>query len=710
MPVVKYSKQVQMEQPSGYREQSVAGPEAFGAGFGQAISAASETINQMALKQQEQDDTKAVLDASEAYKKDIIEGFNGENGYYSLNGDNAKDVAAQSADFMTRARQKYEGTLNARQLQSFKNHITPIENSYYQGALNHQQKEKDAAFINTVNANIATNNQMIMSNYNYTGLMNTAIALNDREIAAFGSKEGWNANIVTQKQLAAKTKSIRDAFDLAVNLDNLDRAKGIIADYKEVIDKSEVGNMENVLRQKTEKIITTGDAKTLLANSGGNLDAALKAAEKHVASQSGSTSVTWDQVKAFVADNESGGASDPYTLPNSSGSGAYGKYQFMPDTWRGLMGDAPMTPANQEIAFEKMHKDTFNKYGLTGVLVANYAGTQNAERYAKGLPLIGDNGQEYSADEPQTWNGQRYPSVREYVENGLAQVAPAAGGLQTAEKVQKLQDAIRQEYATQTQIKNIQKQEGMTSLKNALTQVPTLAGKIDIINNSNIEPWQKVEMIKGYTTRDKSEVSAVYQLEKASIDGNLTEDMVRSASSYLTTDDQLKYATKAYAIGSKQVDANGNNADKMWERNVYNTWGDAKERQDVTVTIANMLDMENVKGSQRYTRAQEIMKSLETGKGSKGIDAIINYGKDYEKLYADYDPRAVRLTIQGYQSLGNKNPDPWEINQFLASIGKKAKTDPLTQTTLNRMIEKNWAITKESFDRVYNMLAQNAGG
>jgi len=35
-------------------------------------------------------------------------------------------------------------------------------------------------------------------------------------------------------------------------------------------------------------------------------------------------------------------------------SGAYGLYQFMPGTYRGLMGNAPMTAENQKAAFDKL--------------------------------------------------------------------------------------------------------------------------------------------------------------------------------------------------------------------------------------------------------------------------------------------------------------------------------------------------------------------
>jgi hypothetical protein len=140
---------------------------------------------------------------------------------------------------------------------------------------------------------------------------------------------------------------------------------------------------------------------------------------------------TWDETKALVAVNETGGQANPYTTPNGAGSGAYGKYQFMPATWKATMGDTPMTPENQEIAMDKYGKPIYDKYGggvngARAVLVAHYAGENNVERYIKGQPLVGDDGKEYSADAPQMWNGVQHKSVREYVEGQLGGQTVAA--------------------------------------------------------------------------------------------------------------------------------------------------------------------------------------------------------------------------------------------------------------------------------------------
>lgn len=457
--VVPYSRQTQMESPSGYRRQSVANEQTFGAGVGQALSQAGDTAFQYAMQEREKNDAKIILDTVDAYKKDLINAYNGENGFFSLKGNNATNVVQQSSEFMLKQRAEYEKNLNPRQLDAFRKTIADTERTYYEGAETHQKREKDAAFVATINAGIATSSQAILANYQDNKLINSQLTDIDKQIAVYGVTNGWDQSQLKAKQLEAKTKAIRNAFDYAVNLNNLDRAQELLNDYGEGIDKTETGVMSNILRQKTETVKTVKIANDIVSQAT-SLDEALAIADRQITANTPRPVITWEQTKDLVAGNESSGNADPYTAVNSD-SGAYGKYQFMPDTWRRLMGDAPKTPENQEIAIEKMHKKTYDLYGPSGVLVANYAGTQNAERYAKGLPLIGDNGNEYSADAPQYYNGRQYPSVNEYVQMALGSIAATPRPIAQEEERQRLREQVIQAWTTKEKLKNIQVSRAM---------------------------------------------------------------------------------------------------------------------------------------------------------------------------------------------------------------------------------------------------------
>lgn len=78
---------------------------------------------------------------------------------------------------------------------------------------------------------------------------------------------------------------------------------------------------------------------------------------------------------AQTAQDETGGSAHPYTQDNLVGSGAYGKYQFMPETWAGVASAHPelglpfnmkqSTPEQQEAAKTALDQD--NAQGLRTV-------------------------------------------------------------------------------------------------------------------------------------------------------------------------------------------------------------------------------------------------------------------------------------------------------------------------------------------------------
>ena len=87
-----------------------------------------------------------------------------------------------------------------------------------------------------------------------------------------------------------------------------------------------------------------------------------------------------------ISGQESGG---DYSAENP-GTGAFGKYQIMPDNWpswaeeAGLGSDAEQTPENQEVVAKFKLGQLYDTYGPAGAMVAWYAGDENAKRYVNG--------------------------------------------------------------------------------------------------------------------------------------------------------------------------------------------------------------------------------------------------------------------------------------------------------------------------------------
>lgn len=118
-----------------------------------------------------------------------------------------------------------------------------------------------------------------------------------------------------------------------------------------------------------------------------------------------------------IAGQESGG---DYEAENGD-TGAYGKYQIMPENWAawaeeaGIGADAPRTPENQEIVARFKLGQYYDKYGARGAAIAWYGG-EGALNYS-----------DEALSRRQGDNGE-YPSINEYADEVLGRMGNIADG------------------------------------------------------------------------------------------------------------------------------------------------------------------------------------------------------------------------------------------------------------------------------------------
>nr|WP_293849203.1 LPD38 domain-containing protein [uncultured Phascolarctobacterium sp.] len=116
-----------------------------------------------------------------------------------------------------------------------------------------------------------------------------------------------------------------------------------------------------------------------------------------------------------IAGQESGGS---YNAENSD-TGAYGKYQIVPENWpawaeeAGIGADAPRTPENQEIVARFKLGQYYDKYGARGAAIAWYGG-EGALNYS-----------DEALNRKQGDNGE-YPSINEYADEVLGRMGNVA--------------------------------------------------------------------------------------------------------------------------------------------------------------------------------------------------------------------------------------------------------------------------------------------
>jgi hypothetical protein len=397
-----------------------------------------------------------------------------------------------------------------------------------------------------------------------------------------------------------------------MDLQDYTSAGKIVEAYKDKVNPSVFGKMKAAYQKVQDKIFEFKTADDIIKQSmlpDGTVDRAkanqLIDASFGVSSKKTiSGSVTWEQAKALVSGNESNG---DYSAFNAD-SGATGKYQFTDDTWQRIMGDAEKTPENQEKAFEH-YRPIFNKYGIEGVLVAVYAGDGNAERYAKGLPLVGDNGNEYSADAPQYTNGREYPSVNQYVQNAISNIQDETKSAVDPVKHEAVSRMVDARILDINRAKTEEDKRYRESLAEQINSADTLNIANALIDSAKLTLAQKKTLYNSVKTKFKalagkptSEQLFFSKYEKSGLYADLKKMQEYEFKSANSEEIEEKEQTK-YNTASERLQA-------YWAFSSGGAYGAKPEQANNDITPSSLIQESN---SRWYSQQFEEIKSKNPG-------------------------------------------------------------------------------------------------
>lgn len=372
-------------------------------------------------KAQELYDTGKVLEANNEYNRIMSEGI---TELMSRKQEKALNVVEDYDKLHTKAieevRKKYGQFINyGKAGQAFNIYTERDNNTRRTNMLKYQMEETDAyhdtQFVNQLSAC----NRMVLEgngdNASIDGAYNRGIPLIEGRYANYGKE------MIELQSRKFKNELVAGALQLAVNSEDYNRMEEIVARYKDSVDVRTLGTVVGLISKRRRKAQDLSKNEQMLKTLGYSatpeqIDAYV--ASHHVKPRKGEY-ISKDEFFSIVGEQESGGN---YEAENAR-TGAYGKYQIMPENFpawaeeAGLGADAEPTPENQEIVAKFKLGQYYDRYGAEGALVAWYAGEYNGARWRDGMPTaMGEDG-EYSWDARQG-NGDE-PSVREYVEQAL---------------------------------------------------------------------------------------------------------------------------------------------------------------------------------------------------------------------------------------------------------------------------------------------------
>lgn len=386
-------------------------------GNGQGLKAVSQGIGAWAnviAQKQEEDDKQNILKAMDEYNKGRFEiMYNQDSGLMNTTLDKSEGI---SDSYIEQEKMLRGNVLKGVKLYNQKNMValnSLMDNSARQGyesVYRYQTKQKIAANEVRFSDYMDKQNEYAQNNYGNFEIVNSLMQQADLIADLHYRNIGGDA-LVKEKQKQAKGSIAASSITSAITHEDYATARKLKDSYSSLLTTEQRAAFEKVLYQKESANYEYNLGNQLYQLYGDDEAAVRKALE-------GANGFTenisdLDALLRAIGGQESGG---DYGATNSR-TGAFGKYQIMPENWpswsreAGLPEGAEQTPENQEIVARYKLGEYLQKYGAEGAAAAWYGG--------EGAVNWGED-----ARNRKQGNGDE-PSVNEYVAQVMGRIGTA---------------------------------------------------------------------------------------------------------------------------------------------------------------------------------------------------------------------------------------------------------------------------------------------
>lgn len=471
------------------------------------LGAAIGQVNKVLAQRRDDLDAADVMKARNEIMTSLTQQLYGENGLFVTGvGENAKGLMGRTTDAINQTYDDVSKHYNDRVKYALKGNLNENMANFQRIAASKEMAEGNEVRRETFASNLATNAQQAALTWQVNGAPTMYVKNGDTLLQVRAKQEGWSGAQLTEERRKMVTDVAAAAAGAALENEDYDRADEILNQFRPDMDQQTYWKLARVGKKKQQAKEMDTEADEILNMpgvwDGKNFNAA-KAMEyvnarygKDAVKSAGGAIKDKEGFFAAVAGQESGGN---YSAQNGR-TGAFGKYQIMPENWpswaqeAGLSADAPQTPENQEIVAKYKLGQYYDELGPEGALVAWYAGYQNGERWRDGAQDAIGAGGHYSWDAKQG-NGDE-PSVREYVQEALGR----AGGAERTvsaydpEKRDRLMKLIEAKGGDMQKAYQQQRRQYLDGVMQAAQSAGSYSAALSMLNGQDLSMDERVSL------------------------------------------------------------------------------------------------------------------------------------------------------------------------------------------------------------------------
>lgn len=471
------------------------------------LGAAIGQVNKVLAQRRDDLDAADVMKARNEIMTSLTQQLYGENGLFVTGvGENAKGLMGRTTDAINQTYDDVSKHYNDRVKYALKGNLNENMANFQRIAASKEMAEGNEVRKETFASNLATNAQQAALTWQVNGAPTMYVKNGDTLLQVRAKQEGWSGAQLTEERRKMVTDVAAAAAGAALENEDYDRADEILNQFRPDMDQQTYWKLARVGKQKQQAKEMDTEADEIFNMPGvwdGKNFNATKAMEyvnarygKDAVKSAGGAIKDKEGFFAAVAGQESGGN---YSAQNGR-TGAFGKYQIMPENWSswaqeaGLSADAPQTPENQEIVAKYKLGQYYDELGPEGALVAWYAGYQNGERWRDGAQDAIGAGGHYSWDARQG-NGDE-PSVREYVQEALGR----AGGAERTvsaydpEKRDRLMKLIEAKGGDMQKAYQQQRRQYLDGVMQAAQSAGSYSAALSMLNGQDLSMDERVSL------------------------------------------------------------------------------------------------------------------------------------------------------------------------------------------------------------------------
>lgn len=471
------------------------------------LGAAIGQVNKVLAQRRDDLDAADVMKARNEIMTSLTQQLYGENGLFVTGvGENAKGLMGRTTDAINQTYDDVSKHYNDRVKYALKGNLNENMANFQRIAASKEMAEGNEVRKETFASNLATNAQQAALTWQVNGAPTMYVKNGDTLLQVRAKQEGWSGAQLTEERRKMVTDVAAAAAGAALENEDYDRADEILNQFRPDMDQQTYWKLARVGKQKQQAKEMDTEADEIFNMpgvwDGKNFNAA-KAMEyvnarygKDAVKSAGGAIKDKEGFFSAVAGQESGGN---YSAQNGR-TGAFGKYQIMPENWpswaqeAGLSADASQTPENQEIVAKYKLGQYYDELGPEGALVAWYAGYQNGERWRDGAQDAIGAGGHYSWDARQG-NGDE-PSVREYVQEALGR----AGGAERTvsaydpEKRDRLMKLIEAKGGDMQKAYQQQRRQYLDGVMQAAQSAGSYSAALSMLNGQDLSMDERVSI------------------------------------------------------------------------------------------------------------------------------------------------------------------------------------------------------------------------